>query len=85
MPVTEGRKAPAFTLKDQNGDTHKLADYAGKNVILYFYPRDDTSGCTAEFSRYVQISLTDTYTPVWAKVAFGSPFNYSVVRTVQIG
>ena len=48
MPVTEGRKAPAFTLKDQNGETHKLADYAGKNVILYFYPRDDTPGCTKE-------------------------------------
>jgi Flp pilus assembly protein TadG len=46
---------------------------------------DDTSGCTAEYSKYVQISLTDTYTPVWAKIAFGSPFNYSVVRTVQIG
>ena len=48
MPVTLGRKAPAFTLKDQNGETHKLADYAGKNVILYFYPRDDTPGCTKE-------------------------------------
>ena len=48
MPVIEGRKAPAFTLKDQNGDTHKLADYTGKNVILYFYPRDDTPGCTKE-------------------------------------
>ena len=48
MPVTEGRKAPAFTLKNQNGDTHKLADYAGQNVILYFYPRDDTPGCTKE-------------------------------------
>jgi len=48
MPVTEGRKAPAFSLKDHNGDTHKLADYTGKNVILYFYPRDDTPGCTKE-------------------------------------
>ncbi|MEM9175322.1 MAG: thioredoxin-dependent thiol peroxidase [Myxococcota bacterium] len=48
MPVTEGRKAPAFTLKDQHGEIHKLADYAGKNVILYFYPRDDTPGCTKE-------------------------------------
>lgn len=46
---------------------------------------DDTTGCAAEFSKYVQISVTDTYTPVWAKIAFGSPFNYSVVRTVQIG
>ena len=48
MPVTEGRKAPAFSLKDHNGNTRKLADYAGKNVILYFYPRDDTPGCTKE-------------------------------------
>ena len=48
MPVTEGRKAPAFALKDHNGETRKLADYAGKNVILYFYPRDDTPGCTKE-------------------------------------
>ena len=48
MPVTEGRKAPAFSLKDHHGETRKLADYAGKNVILYFYPRDDTPGCTKE-------------------------------------
>lgn len=48
MPVAEGKKAPAFTLKDQDGNVHKLADYAGQNVILYFYPRDDTPGCTKE-------------------------------------
>jgi peroxiredoxin Q/BCP len=48
MPVAEGKKAPAFTLPDQSGKPHKLADYAGKNVILYFYPRDDTPGCTKE-------------------------------------
>ena len=48
MPVQEGKKAPAFTLLDQNGDKHSLKDYADKNVILYFYPRDDTPGCTKE-------------------------------------
>jgi peroxiredoxin Q/BCP len=49
MPLIEpGKKAPAFTLKDQDGKAHRLADYAGRPVILYFYPKDDTSGCTAE-------------------------------------
>ena len=43
-----GRKAPAFTLKDQDGKPHKLADYAGRPVVLYFYPKDDTPGCTKE-------------------------------------
>ena len=49
MPLIEpGKKAPAFTLKDQHGTTHRLADYAGRSVILYFYPKDDTPGCTKE-------------------------------------
>jgi len=49
MPLIDpGKKAPAFTLKDQGGKTHKLADYAGRPVILYFYPKDDTPGCTTE-------------------------------------
>lgn len=43
-----GTKAPAFTLPDQNGVSHSLADYAGKKVILYFYPKDNTPGCTAQ-------------------------------------
>ncbi|WP_199560822.1 thioredoxin-dependent thiol peroxidase [Mucilaginibacter hurinus] len=46
--LKEGDKAPGFSAKDQNGKTVSLADYAGKNVILYFYPKDDTPGCTAE-------------------------------------
>jgi peroxiredoxin Q/BCP len=46
--VDVGKKAPAFSLKDQSGKTHSLADYAGKPVVLYFYPKDDTPGCTAE-------------------------------------
>lgn len=49
MPLIEpGQKAPAFTLKDQHGKTHRLADYAGRRVVLYFYPKDDTPGCTTE-------------------------------------
>jgi peroxiredoxin Q/BCP len=49
MPLIEpGRKAPAFTLKDQHGKTHRLADYLGRPVVLYFYPKDDTPGCTKE-------------------------------------
>jgi peroxiredoxin Q/BCP len=46
--LNEGDKAPDFTANDQNGKTVSLADFTGKNVILYFYPKDDTPGCTAE-------------------------------------
>ena len=49
MPLVEpGKKAPAFALPDQAGKTHRLADYAGRPVVLYFYPKDDTPGCTKE-------------------------------------
>ncbi len=49
MPRIEpGRKAPAFNLKDQDGTAHKLSDYAGKPLVLFFYPKDMTSGCTTE-------------------------------------
>lgn len=43
-----GSHAPDFTLSDQDGKSHALADYAGKWVLLYFYPKDDTPGCTVE-------------------------------------
>ena len=43
-----GIKAPDFSLPDQNGDMHTLSEYAGKKVILYFYPRDNTPGCTKQ-------------------------------------
>ncbi len=46
--LKEGDEAPAFTANDQNGNTVSLADLKGKTVILYFYPKDDTPGCTAE-------------------------------------
>ena len=49
MPLIEpGQKAPAFTLNDQHGKAHRLSEYAGRPVILYFYPKDDTPGCTKE-------------------------------------
>jgi thioredoxin-dependent peroxiredoxin len=46
--IAPGKKAPAFELKDQSGEQHKLADYGGQPVVLYFYPKDDTPGCTQE-------------------------------------
>jgi peroxiredoxin Q/BCP len=49
MSVIEpGKKAPVFSLKDQNGKVERLADYAGRPIVLYFYPKDDTPGCTKE-------------------------------------
>jgi peroxiredoxin Q/BCP len=48
MAIEEGRKAPAFTLPDASGEKVSLSDYAGQHVIVYFYPRDDTPGCTKE-------------------------------------
>jgi len=46
--LKEGDKAPDFTANDQNGKAVSLSDFKGKNIILYFYPKDDTPGCTAE-------------------------------------
>ena len=43
-----GTKAPEFTLPDQNGNMHSLSEYRGKKVILYFYPKDNTAGCTKQ-------------------------------------
>ena len=43
-----GTKAPDFSLQDQNGKIHTLAEYAGKKVVLYFYPKDNTPGCTKQ-------------------------------------
>ena len=43
-----GTKAPAFTLPDQNGQMRSLEDYRGRKVVLYFYPKDMTSGCTKQ-------------------------------------
>lgn len=46
--LATGTKAPAFSLPDQNGDIHTLEEYRGRKVILYFYPKDNTAGCTKQ-------------------------------------
>ncbi|MER3494367.1 MAG: peroxiredoxin [Mastigocladus sp. ERB_26_2] len=48
MPLAVGTDAPAFTVKDTNGNTVSLSDFKGKTVVLYFYPKDDTPGCTKQ-------------------------------------
>ncbi len=48
MKLSKGDKAPDFSSKDQNGNQIKLSDLRGKKVVLYFYPKDDTPGCTAQ-------------------------------------
>jgi peroxiredoxin Q/BCP len=48
MALKEGMIAPDFELMDQEGKLHKLGDYRGKEIVLYFYPKDDTPGCTVE-------------------------------------
>jgi peroxiredoxin Q/BCP len=48
----EGSKAPAISLKDGNGNTVKLSDFKGRFVVLYFYPKDDTPGCTIEANEF---------------------------------
>ena len=48
----EGSAAPDFALPDQNGQTHRLSDFSGRWLVLYFYPRDDTPGCTREACRF---------------------------------
>jgi len=48
MPISANIPAPDFTLPDETGAMHKLSDYRGQSVVLYFYPKDDTPGCTKE-------------------------------------
>ncbi|KAM3096292.1 peroxiredoxin [Phormidesmis sp. 146-35] len=57
MSLSVGATAPNFTVKDTQGNTVSLSDYAGKPVVLYFYPKDDTPGCTKE-----ACSFRDNYT-----------------------
>lgn len=56
MTLNEGDKAPAFSANNQKGEQVSLADYKGKKLVLYFYPKDDTPGCTKE-----ACSLRDNY------------------------
>ena len=48
MPISANQPAPDFNLLDENGKARRLADFRGKPVVLYFYPKDDTPGCTVE-------------------------------------
>jgi len=65
MPIQAGIPAPDFTLLDETGAPRKLSDYRGRPVLLYFYPKDDTPGCTTEacnfrddYSQYEQAGVT---------------------------
>ena len=75
-----GIKAPDFSLPDENGVNHKLSDYLGKRVILYFYPKDNTPGCTAQacgFSDlYPQISEKDAVVLWFIKDSIKSHKNF---------
>ena len=65
MAISAGSQAPDFTLSDDEGRMHTLSDYRGKPVVLYFYPKDNTSGCTKEacgfrddYSAYQDVGVT---------------------------
>jgi peroxiredoxin Q/BCP len=65
MPIPSGIPAPDFILNDDTGATRRLSDYRGQFVVLYFYPKDDTPGCTTEacnfrddYSGYVEAGVT---------------------------
>lgn len=71
--LKEGQKAPGFSAKDQDGNTVTLAQFAGKKVVLYFYPKDDTPGCTAEacdFRDNYQGLTAKGYDLLWLRPAF---------------
>ena len=68
-----GTKAPQFTLPDQNGDLHSLAAYKGKKVILYFYPKDHTAGCTKEACGFRDYNYFIT---IFGRLAGTSPRQY---------
>ena len=53
LPI--GTPAPDFELPDQNGETHRLSDYRGRKVILYFYPKDNTAGCTRQACGFAEL------------------------------
>ena len=86
--IDPGKKAPAFSLKDQRGQVQKLSDYDGRPVVLYFYPKDDTPGCTTEacefrdeYSRFRQrgavvlgVSPDDEASHVRFKEKYSLPF-----------
>jgi len=66
MESLEGKRAPAFTLEGSDGKKHSLKDYAGKKVVIYFYPKDNTPGCTKEACGFRDLNkqITDINTVV---------------------
>ena len=62
MALQEGEKAPDFSIKNQNGEEKTLAGYAGKKLVIYFYPKDDTPGCTTQ-----SCNLRDNYDNLLSK------------------
>jgi thioredoxin-dependent peroxiredoxin len=88
MSIDSGIQAPDFSLPDENNVIHRLSDYHGRPVVLYFYPKDDTPGCTAEacsfrdnYSAYIDsdsailgVSPDSTKSHVKFKVKYSLPF-----------
>jgi len=58
MKAMDGKKALDFSLEGSDGNKHSLKDYAGETVVLHFYPRDDTPGCTKEACAFRDLSVT---------------------------
>jgi peroxiredoxin Q/BCP len=89
MPITKGTQAPDFTLADETNTTQRLSDFRGRPVILYFYPKDDTPGCTTEacnfrddYSAYVEadvvilgVSPDSSQSHAKFKEKYGIPFS----------
>jgi len=83
--IDVGRKAPAFALADQSGETLHLKDFLGRPVVLYFYPKDDTPGCTTEacgfrdlwphFERTSAVVLGVSPDPVESHASFARKFD----------
>ena len=80
MTINEGNKAPEFTLPDSQGNQVSLSDFQGKNVILYFYPKDNTKGCTLEAvnfrDNYEEIKQKDTVVLGISKDSIKSHVNF---------
>ena len=71
LMLEEGKKAPAFKLPGDAGDTIQLKDYKGEMVVLFFYPKDDTSGCTKEAIAFTE--LQEKFEAAGAKIVGMSP------------
>ena len=90
--IKEGMKAPEFTLPDKDGNQVSLADFLGKKVVVYFYPRDNTSGCTKqacafagaykEFEELGAVVIGISKDSVKSHKKFEEKFNLASARTV---